>query len=142
MKSFKIEMILIQNLLCSLISDASFLNFEHTHTVQCYTTDPWKFMASFTKRGTPHAGLRQRPAHRQVRLLDKPDDLQLLGSGMDAGRRQVAFRLKAHLAVDQGSGLNRAAAMTSAGANDTEAADDLAQGDEKAIYADKSLPRT
>jgi IS5 family transposase len=48
------------------------------------------------------------------------------------------FGYKAHLAVDQGSGLIRDAAMTSAKVNDTEAADALVQGDEGAVYADKA----
>ena len=49
------------------------------------------------------------------------------------------FGYKAHLALDQGSGLIRGAAMTPARVNDTEAADGLVQGDEAAVYADKSL---
>jgi len=48
------------------------------------------------------------------------------------------FGYKAHLAVDQGSGLIRDAALTSAKVNDTEAADALVQGDEGAVYADKA----
>ncbi len=48
------------------------------------------------------------------------------------------FGYKAHVAVDQGSGLIRGAVMTSAKVNDTIPADDLVQGDEKAVYADKA----
>ncbi len=48
------------------------------------------------------------------------------------------FGYKAHVAVDEGSGLIRDTTMTSAKINDTEPADDLVQGDEKAVYADKA----
>lgn len=48
------------------------------------------------------------------------------------------FGYKAHVAVDEGSGLIRGAVMTSARVNDTVPADALIQGDEKAVYADKA----
>ena len=48
------------------------------------------------------------------------------------------FGYKAHVAVDEGSELIRGATMTSAKINDTEPADELVQGDEKAVYADKA----
>lgn len=48
------------------------------------------------------------------------------------------FGYKAHVAVDEGSGLIRGAIMTSARVNDTVPADGLIQGDEKAVYADKA----
>lgn len=48
------------------------------------------------------------------------------------------FGYKAHVAVDEGSGLVRGAVLTSAKVNDTEPADDLIQGDEAAVYADKA----
>lgn len=48
------------------------------------------------------------------------------------------FGYKAHLAVDQGSGLIRRAELTSAKVYESQVADDLICGDERAIYADKA----
>jgi IS5 family transposase len=48
------------------------------------------------------------------------------------------FGYKAHAAVDEGSGLVRAAAMTPADAHDSVKGDDLVQGDEEAVYTDKA----
>src|SRR5919206_112979 len=48
------------------------------------------------------------------------------------------FGYKAHVAVDEGSGLVREAAMTPADVHDSVPADDLVQGDEAAVYADKA----
>jgi transposase, IS5 family len=48
------------------------------------------------------------------------------------------FGYKAHLGVDQGSGLIRRAELTSAKLYESEVADALICGDERAIYADKA----
>jgi IS5 family transposase len=48
------------------------------------------------------------------------------------------FGYKAHAAVDEGSGIVRAAVMTPADVHDSVPADDLVQGDEEAVYADKA----
>ena len=48
------------------------------------------------------------------------------------------FGRKAHAAVDEGSGLVREAVMTPADVHDSVPADDLVQGDEEAVYADKA----
>jgi transposase, IS5 family len=48
------------------------------------------------------------------------------------------FGYKGHVAVDEGSGLVREAAMTPADVHDSVPADDLVQGDEGAVYADKA----
>jgi IS5 family transposase len=48
------------------------------------------------------------------------------------------FGYKAHLAVDQGSGLIRRAELTSAKVYESQAADALVCGDEGAVYADKA----
>jgi IS5 family transposase len=53
------------------------------------------------------------------------------------GRRRF-FGYKAHVGVDQGSGLIRRAAFTSAAVNDTLMGDHLIAGDERAVYADKA----
>lgn len=54
------------------------------------------------------------------------------------GSGKKHFGYKAHVAVDQGSGLVRDAILTPANINDTEMADALIQGDEQAVYADKA----
>jgi IS5 family transposase len=48
------------------------------------------------------------------------------------------FGYKAHAAVDEGSGIVREAVMTPADVHDSIPADDLVQGDEGAVYADKA----
>src|SRR3954465_10454448 len=48
------------------------------------------------------------------------------------------FGYKAHAAVDEGSGIVREAVMTPADVHDSVPADDLGQGDEEAVYADKA----
>ena len=48
------------------------------------------------------------------------------------------FGYKAHAAVDEGSGIVRGATLTPADVHDSIPADDLVQGDEEALYADKA----
>src|SRR3954464_4354204 len=48
------------------------------------------------------------------------------------------FGYKAHVAVDEGSGIVRAATMTPADVHDSVPADGLVRGDEQAVYADKA----
>ena len=52
--------------------------------------------------------------------------------------RRYHYGYKAHVAVDQHSELVRDALLTPANVNDTEPADQLIQGDEKAVYADQA----
>ena len=47
------------------------------------------------------------------------------------------FGYKAHIAVDEGSGLIRRAELTSARISDSEKAEELVCGDERAVYADR-----
>lgn len=54
------------------------------------------------------------------------------------GKPGSTYGYKAHVAVDQGSGLVRAVITTPANVNDTTPADDLIRGDEAAVYADKA----
>jgi IS5 family transposase len=49
------------------------------------------------------------------------------------------FGYKAHVAVDEDSGLVRKAVMTAADVHDSVMGDDLVQGDEQAVYAEKIL---
>ena len=48
---------------------------------------------------------------------------------------------KAHVGVDQDSGLVRRVVVTPANVNDTEVADELVMGDEAALYADKAYDK-
>jgi IS5 family transposase len=48
------------------------------------------------------------------------------------------FGYKAHAAVDEGSGIVRGATLTPADVHDSIPADDLVQGGEAAVYADKA----
>ena len=55
---------------------------------------------------------------------------------MRQGKRGFTFGYKAHVGVDEGSGLIRAVITTPANVNDTTPADRLMRGDETAIWAD------
>lgn len=55
--------------------------------------------------------------------------------------RQLFFGYKAHIGVDQGSGLIRSRKLTPAKTYESEVADDLVMGDEKAVYADKAYEK-
>src|SRR5262249_36031285 len=52
------------------------------------------------------------------------------------GKGGFTFGYKAHVGVDEGSGLIRAVLTTPANVNDTTLADDLIRGDEAAVWAD------
>jgi transposase, IS5 family len=55
--------------------------------------------------------------------------------------RRLFFGYKAHLGVDQGSDLIRSRQLTGAKTYESEVADDLILGDEKAVYADKAYEK-
>lgn len=59
-------------------------------------------------------------------------------AGFARRRGRAFFGFKAHLAVDQGSGLVRRTRLTPANVNETLVADALVIGDEAAVYADKA----
>jgi IS5 family transposase len=54
------------------------------------------------------------------------------------GKPGATYGYKAHVGVDQGSGIVRAVIATPANVNDTTPADDLIRGDEATVYADKA----
>jgi len=82
--------------------------------------------------GAPSAG---RPASKLVR---SPLDPQAAWT-KKGGRRYFGY--KAHVGVDQGSGIIRRQCLTPANVNDTVPADDLVCGDEKAVYADAAYDK-
>jgi transposase, IS5 family len=55
--------------------------------------------------------------------------------------RRLFFGYKLHVGVDQGSGLIRSRRLTPAKVYESEVADELVLGDEKAIYADKAYEK-
>lgn len=55
--------------------------------------------------------------------------------------RKGHFGYKAHIAADQGSALIRTAHLTPAKTYESEVADELIQGDEQAVYADKAYEK-
>jgi len=57
---------------------------------------------------------------------------------MTVKRKKSYFGYKAHLAVDEESGLVRQAEMTSANVHDSRLAETLIQGDEQGVFADKA----
>lgn len=57
--------------------------------------------------------------------------------GSNNERRRFQFGYKLHAAMDQGSGLVRAAAVTPANVQEIDLATGLVQGDELAVYADR-----
>jgi len=58
----------------------------------------------------------------------------------DRGRRSF-FGYKMHVGVDQGSGLIRSRRLTSAKVYESQVADELILGDERAVYADKAYEK-
>jgi len=81
---------------------------------------------------TPPAAPDERPASLLVKSEIDPD------AGWTRRGRRLFFGYKAHIGVDQGSGLIRRAALTGAEVNDTVMGDALIVGDERAVYADKA----
>ncbi|MEJ1978856.1 MAG: transposase [Acetobacteraceae bacterium] len=60
---------------------------------------------------------------------------------MSHGNGRIKFGYKAHICVDQGSGLIRKSLMTPASTHDSAPADQLIMGDEAAVYADKAYDK-
>jgi IS5 family transposase len=56
--------------------------------------------------------------------------------------RRLFFGYKAHIGVDQGSGLIRSRALTGAKTYESEVADALVMGDERAVYLTKPMRNT
>ena len=75
-----------------------------------------------------------RPGHGKEADARDPDAAFVKHQGKGGS----TYGYKAHVGVDQGSGLVRAVITTPANVNDTTPADDLIRGDEKAVYADKA----
>ncbi len=84
---------------------------------------------------TPASG--STPRHQESR---SPHDPQANWTRHGKGRK-LFFGYKAHISVDQGSGLIRACKLTGAKTAESEVADDLVLGDEKAVYADKAYEK-
>jgi IS5 family transposase len=77
----------------------------------------------------------KRPASRLERSQIDPD-----AGWTKRGRRRI-FGYKAHIGIDEGSGLIRRQVLTGAEVNDTLVAEQLICGDEQAVYADKAYDK-
>src|SRR3954451_11368410 len=121
----------------------------------------WRFREQLAKRG-----LAERPLAEANRQLDAEGLILRRGTLIDATLLEAAVRppggdagevsgrdpqagwtkkngksrfgYKGHVAVDEGSGIVREAVMTPADVHDSVTGDDLVQGDEEAVYADKA----
>ena len=80
---------------------------------------------------------RSTPRDRESRSEHDPD-ANWTRRGVN---RSLFFGYKAHIGVDQGSGLVRTRILTPAKTYESEVADGLVVGDEKAIYADKAYEK-
>lgn len=80
--------------------------------------------------GSTPKGIESRSA------LDQDADWTRRGEG-----RRLFFGYKAHVAIDQGSGLIRRRRLSGAKLYESEAAEDLICGDERAVYADKAYEK-
>jgi IS5 family transposase len=89
------------------------------------------------RRGTLIDATLVEAAVRPSGSAEAPSDPDA-GFARRAGKPGSTFGFKAHLAVDQESGLIRAALLTPANVNETVVADGLVQGDERAVYADRA----
>jgi IS5 family transposase len=121
----------------------------------------WRFREQLARRGLAERLLaevnRQLDAKglilRQGTLIDATIlDAAVRPPGGDAGEvsprdpqagwtkknGRSRFGYKAHVAVDEGSGIVRKAVMTPADVHDSVPAADLVRGDERAVYADKA----
>src|SRR5215475_8881091 len=67
---------------------------------------------------------------------DRPSPDADAGFAKRQGRQGSTFGYKAHVGVDEGSGIIRRVITTAANVNDTTPADDLIQGDERVVWAD------
>ena len=83
--------------------------------------------------GTGTAG--ERPPSKLVKSALDPEAAWT----KKGGRRHFGY--KAHVGVDQGSGIIRRQCLTPANVNDTVPADDLVCGDECAVYADSAYDK-
>ncbi len=77
----------------------------------------------------------ERPASKLVKSEIDPD------AGWTKRGFKRVFGYKAHIGIDQGSGLIRCQVLTGAEVNDTLVAEELICGDERAIYADKAYDK-
>lgn len=80
-------------------------------------------------------------AVRTPRELRQPSPQDPQASWVSHGKGRSRFGYKMHVAVDQGSGLIRKALLTPASTHDSQPADDLVMGDEKAVYADRAYDK-
>ncbi len=82
------------------------------------------------------------PAHSTPKDVESRSAVDPDANWTRAGpSRKSFFGYKLHVGVDQGSGLVRSRCLTTAKVYESEVADDLILGDEKAVYADKAYEK-
>ena len=75
----------------------------------------------------------KRPPYKEGQVSERDPD-----AGFTIKHGKTYFGYKAHLSVDEESGIVRQAEMSSADLHDSQKGEDLIQGDEKAYFADKA----
>jgi IS5 family transposase len=80
-------------------------------------------------------------AARRPARVNEPSATDPEANWLSHGKNKNRFGYKAHIAVDQGSGLIRKALLTPASTHDSAPADALILGDEAAVYADKAYDK-
>lgn len=86
--------------------------------------------------------VRQPPSGSTPRGIESKSSHDPDANWTRSGRnRQLFFGYKAHIGVDEGSGLVRSRQLTGAKTYESSVADDLIMGDEKAVYADKAYEK-
>jgi IS5 family transposase len=97
------------------------------------------------KRGTLLDATLVRAAVRPPRLEEGPQaparDPDAAWAVRDDHPKKNTYGYKAHVAADQGAGFIRKALLTPANVHDSIPADDLVQGDEAAVYADRGYDK-
>src|SRR6266849_1722733 len=115
----------LEEALCDRLSFRRFVGLSLEEEVPDHSTLS-RFRTQMAQRG-----LSERVFAEVNRQLERRGMMVKRGGGSH-------FGYKAHVAVDEGSGLIRKALLTSAKVNDSEVADELICGDEQTVYADKA----
>jgi transposase, IS5 family len=110
--------------------DASLI--EAAVTRPAAPADPAPALKAAPEEAPSAAAPAPRPPSKLVRSRHDPE----AAWAKKGGRRYFGY--KAHVGVDQGSGIIRRALLTPANVNDTGPADDLIGGDERAVYGDQA----
>jgi transposase, IS5 family len=88
------------------------------------------------------SAVRKPPDHSTPKYIESSAPLDADANWTRTGRnRSLFFGYKAHIGMDQGSGVIRSRRLTGAKTYESLVADELIMGDEKAVYADKAYEK-